>query len=132
MQKGKRYLICPLTSGRFFVRFMLESKGTSKYCQRRENTPSHTDPQSRWPSSPLAPAELLQMSSGVSGETLRAPAPFSALSRVPVHTSCPARTSTAAVGTLSITHVDRTKVEGGGGGGWKVRPCCWEFWDTSM
>lgn len=30
-----RYLICPLTSGRFFVRFMLESKGTSKYCGDR-------------------------------------------------------------------------------------------------
>lgn len=26
------HLICPRTSGLFFVRFMLESKGTSKYC----------------------------------------------------------------------------------------------------
>lgn len=34
-QDGKLYLICPLTSGRFFVRFMLESKGTSKYCGDR-------------------------------------------------------------------------------------------------
>lgn len=32
------YLICPLTSGRFFVRFMLESKGTSKYCGDRNTS----------------------------------------------------------------------------------------------
>ena len=34
----KLYLICPLTSGRFFVRFMLESKGTSKYCGDRNTS----------------------------------------------------------------------------------------------
>lgn len=38
MQKGKYYLICPLTSGRFFVLFMLESKGTSKYCGDRRTS----------------------------------------------------------------------------------------------
>lgn len=32
-------MICPRTSGRFFVRFMLESKGTSKYCGDRRNSP---------------------------------------------------------------------------------------------
>lgn len=35
IRKEQLYLICPLTSGRFFVRFMLESKGTSKYCGDR-------------------------------------------------------------------------------------------------
>lgn len=35
------YLICPLTSGRFFVRFMLESKGTSKYCEERRMVSEH-------------------------------------------------------------------------------------------
>lgn len=115
MQTGNRYLICPLTSGRFLVRFMLESKGTSKYCQTRENTPSHTDPQSRWPSSPLAPARAASNEQRRFQGNAASASTFSALSRVPVHTSCPARTSTAAVGTVSITHVDRTKVEGEGG-----------------
>ena len=32
VKKVKQYLICPRTRGRFLVRFMLESKGTSKYC----------------------------------------------------------------------------------------------------